>query len=376
LSPGPVISLIDQTLNRVVVAFRLVSVVWMGALVTTTLVDDPGARRPVVVGTLALAAVWSALTATPSVRRRWLTTPAWVAADGVVTLWISISPFVASSRDLFFGSYPLSWLLLVAYARGLWPALTASAVLAAGQVIGSIGREGHTITNTAGDIAVFMVSALVFGWGIDVLRRNDRLRTDALRALEEERRELILANDRAEIAAHLHDSVLQTLALVQQSAADPRRVTALARGQERELRQWIDQIASPHERSFRAALRQAAGEVEDTFLVKVETVVVGDCSTDEGLGAVLHAAREALVNAAKHSGAESVSLYAEVEHDQVMVTVRDRGRGFDPARVPPERRGLADSIIGRMSRHRGTTEVRSSPGEGTEIVLRMGRADD
>jgi signal transduction histidine kinase len=249
-------------------------------------------------------------------------------------------------------------------------------VLAAGQVIGSIGREGHTITNTVGDIAVFMVSALVFGWGIDVLRRNDRLRTDALRALEEERRELMLANDRAEIAAHLHDSVLQTLALVQQSAADPRRVTALARGQERELRQWIDQIASPHERSFRAALRQAAGEVEDTFLVKVETVVVGDCSTDERLEAVLHAAREALVNAAKHSGAESVSLYAEVEHDRVTVTVRDRGKGFDPASIFPENRGLADSIVGRMSRNGGTAEVDSSPGGGTEIVLRMGRAHD
>ncbi|MFH1104469.1 MAG: ATP-binding protein [Actinomycetota bacterium] len=376
MSPGPVISLIDQTLNRVVVAFRLVSVVWMGALVSTTLVDDPGARRPVVVGTFALAAAWSALTVTPPVRRRWLTTPTWVVADGLVTVWISISPFVAGSRDLFFGGYPLSWLLLVAYAGGLWPAITASVVLAAGQVIGSIGREGHTITNTAGDIAVFMVSALVFGWGIDVLRRNDRLRTDALRALEEERRELMLANDRAEIAAHLHDSVLQTLALVQQSAADPRRVTALARGQERELRQWIDQIASPHERSFRAALRQAAGEVEDTFLVKVETVVVGDCSTDERLEAVLHAAREALVNAAKHSGAESVSLYAEVEHDRVTVTVRDRGKGFDPASIFPENRGLADSIVGRMSRNGGTAEVDSSPGGGTEIVLRMGRAHD
>ena len=376
MSPGPVISLIDQTLNRVVVAFRLVSVVWMGALVSTTLVDDPGARRPVVVGTFALAAAWSALTVTPPVRRRWLTTPTWVVADGLVTVWISISPFVAGSRDLFFGGYPLSWLLLVAYAGGLWPAMTASVVLAAGQVIGSIGREGHTITNTVGDIAVFMVSALVFGWGIDVLRRNDRLRTDALRALEEERRELMLANDRAEIAAHLHDSVLQTLALVQQSAADPRRVTALARGQERELRQWIDQIASPHERSFRAALRQAAGEVEDTFLVKVETVVVGDCSTDERLEAVLHAAREALVNAAKHSGAESVSLYAEVEHDRVTVTVRDRGKGFDPASIFPENRGLADSIVGRMSRNGGTAEVDSSPSGGTEIVLRMGRAHD
>ena len=376
MSPGPVISLIDQTLNRVVVAFRLVSVVWMGALVSTTLVDDPGAGRPVVVGTLALAAAWSALMVTPPVRRRWLTTPTWVVADGLVTVWISISPFVAGSRDLFFGGYPLSWLLLVAYAGGLWPAMTASVVLAAGQVIGSIGREGHTITNTAGDIAVFMVSALVFGWGIDILRRNDRLRTDALGALEAERRELMLANDRAEIAAHLHDSVLQTLALVQQSAADPRRVTALARGQERELRQWIDQIASPHEHSFRAALRQAAGEVEDTFLLKVEAVVVGDCSTDEGLEAVLHAAREALVNAAKHSGAESVSLYAEVEHDRVTVTVRDRGKGFDPASIFPEHRGLADSIVGRMSRNGGTAEVHSSPGEGTEIVLRMGRAHE
>lgn len=191
--------------------------------------------------------------------------------------------------------------------------------------------------------------------------------------LATERRERIRSQERAELAAHVHDSVLHTLALIQRHVDDAREVTRLARGQERELRGWLyAPTGSPDER-FAAALSVAAAEVEDTFGVSVETVVVADCLLDERLLALAQATREALVNAGRHAGVDEISLYAEVETEQVTVFVRDRGKGFDPTVVAPDRHGVAGSIVGRMTRHGGTAEVRSAPSEGTEVRLTMAR---
>jgi signal transduction histidine kinase len=365
---------IDDTLRWVVVGFRVLSLAWMGALVGATLYDDPGANRTVVVASLALAVAWTGITVFHATRPRWFRTLPWVAADGLVALWVSISPFVAGSQDLFFGGYPISYLLVTAYAAGPWPALGAAAVLAGGQVVGALGEAGRTSTQVAGDIGVFVATALAAGWGFGLLRRYDQARSRAEEELEEERAARRRALDRAEIAAHLHDSVLQTLALIQQDPADPRRVTTLARGQERELRQYLDQIASPHAHSLRAALRRTAGEVEDLFQVRVDAVVVGDCEMNDRLEALVKATREALVNAARYSGTEAISLFGEVSEEAVAVTVRDRGRGFDPGH-PGSGRGIAESIVGRMQRHGGTAEVHSRPGEGTEVDLQLGRDD-
>lgn len=189
--------------------------------------------------------------------------------------------------------------------------------------------------------------------------------------LTAERRERIRSQERAELAAHVHDSVLHTLALIQRRVDDPREVTRLARGQERELRSWLYKpTGSPDER-FAAALEAVAAEVEDTYAVTVEPVVVGDCAVNDQLAALVQATREALINAAKHSGVDSISLYAEVEVDLVTVFVRDRGKGFDPAAVDADRHGVAGSIVGRMQRHGGTADVRSAPTEGTEVRLTM-----
>lgn len=187
--------------------------------------------------------------------------------------------------------------------------------------------------------------------------------------LRSEREGRIREQERAELAAMVHDQVLHTLALIQRNASDGKTVTRLARGQERSLRNWLYRpTASPTER-FAAALEQVAAEVEDTYATTVETVVVGDRETEERIGALVAAAREALVNAARHAGVQTVSLYAEVEPEQVSVFVRDRGRGFDPATVEEHRHGVRGSIIGRMKRHGGRAEIRSGPGEGTEIRL-------
>jgi signal transduction histidine kinase len=190
-------------------------------------------------------------------------------------------------------------------------------------------------------------------------------------ALREEREARIREQERAEFAAMVHDQVLHTLALIQRSAATGSTAHRLARAQERTLRTWLYKPAGSPAEKLAAALEQAAGEVEDAYGVTVEAVVVGDAQTDEQVGALVAASREALVNAARHAAVATVSLYAEVEPEQVTVFVRDRGVGFDPAEVDPSRHGVRGSIIGRMERHGGKAEIVSTPGEGTEVRLSM-----
>ncbi|HEX7300634.1 MAG TPA: PspC domain-containing protein [Solirubrobacteraceae bacterium] len=194
-----------------------------------------------------------------------------------------------------------------------------------------------------------------------------------VRSLSSEREERIRSQARAEMGAHLHDSVLQTLALVQKRAGDPRAVAALARTQERELRAWLAGREGGHER-LAAALEALAGEVERAHGVPVEVVVVGDRELDGRGDALVAATREAMVNAAKFGGGSTVDVYAEADGGQLQVYVRDRGPGFDPAAVPRHRRGVRESIIGRMERHGGGAAIHSAPGAGTEVELTLPEA--
>jgi signal transduction histidine kinase len=198
------------------------------------------------------------------------------------------------------------------------------------------------------------------------------------RDLFAERQARIRAEERAEMASRVHDSVLQTLALIQRRADDPQHVVSLARAQERELRSWLFDGRAPGSLDGRATtvadgIRIIQQEIEAQHGIVVDAISVGDCPLDDDLSALLAAAREATVNAAKWSGAAAVSLFAEVEQSAVSVFVRDRGRGFDPATVPADRKGLAESVRARMERRGGTATVRSMPGEGTEVVLTMPR---
>ena len=192
--------------------------------------------------------------------------------------------------------------------------------------------------------------------------------------LMDERNGRIRSEARAEMAAHLHDSVLQTLALIQRSS-EPKEMASLARTQERELRAWLySRAPSVRGVTLRDAIDEMAGRVERGNLVRVEAIVVGDLDVDdEGLRALVAACSEATLNAAKHSGVDEVSVYVEVEDGQVSAFVRDEGAGFDPGSVPHDRRGIADSIVRRMERHGGTAEIRSEAGRGTEVVLRLAR---
>jgi signal transduction histidine kinase len=240
-------------------------------------------------------------------------------------------------------------------------------VLVATGVIGVVAV--YAPAGSLGSVINGVIFALVGLLGVGVVaapllwRMFNQLRT--------EREGRIREQERAELAAMIHDQVLHTLALIQRNSADIKEVQRLARGQERSLRNWLYKpTASPNER-FAAALEQAAAEVEDTYAISVETVVVGDTECDDRVAALVAAAREALVNAARHAGVQTVSLYAEVENDELSVFVRDRGAGFELSGVQESRHGVRGSIIGRMKRHGGRAEIRSTPGEGTEVRLML-----
>ncbi|MGZ4384503.1 MAG: ATP-binding protein [Gaiellaceae bacterium] len=191
-----------------------------------------------------------------------------------------------------------------------------------------------------------------------------------------ERMARIRAEERAEVAARVHDSVLQTLALIQRNADDPRRVASLARQEERELRHWLyPDDARLEGETLMSTLERAALEVEQLHDVRIDIVGSGDCRVEDGLDALVLAAREAMTNAAKFSGCETISVYAETTDAGVSVFVRDRGVGFDRKAVPADRRGIVESIEGRMQRHGGEATVSSVPGEGTEVELTMKRSE-
>jgi signal transduction histidine kinase len=253
------------------------------------------------------------------------------------------------------------WRATATGPRGLTRTLAGAALLAAG-LAGFLATRGQL-----GEARQGLVFTVVVVLGLAVLTAPFWLRLTA--DLRDERRERIRSQERAEVAAHVHDSVLQTLTLIQKAADDPREVARLARSQERELRGWLYKPPGDSGGQFAAALEQAAAEVEEAHRTPVEVVVVGDCPAGARLGALVAAAREAMVNAAKHSGVDRVQVYAEVEADRLVVFVRDRGAGFDPAQVPSDRFGLAQSVVGRMERNGGTAVIRSSPGEGTEVRL-------
>jgi phage shock protein PspC (stress-responsive transcriptional regulator)/signal transduction histidine kinase len=239
--------------------------------------------------------------------------------------------------------------------------------LATNEAFGAVGKVGIAVLATAVGVV------LVFGpWMVRLVGQ-----------LGDERRERIRSEERADMAAHLHDSVLQTLALIQRNTEASSEARSLARRQERELRAWLYDDrhradggpAGDAPGTLALALDRLTDEVEaDHPAVEVDVVLVGDCPLDSGVTALVKAVREAVVNAANHSGESVVSVYVEVDGGRVDAFVRDRGRGFDTAAVDDDRHGIARSIVGRMARHGGRARVLSAPGEGTEISVEVARA--
>ncbi|HEY2702205.1 MAG TPA: PspC domain-containing protein [Candidatus Dormibacteraeota bacterium] len=244
------------------------------------------------------------------------------------------------------------------------PRIVGGALLVVGGMsVFLIAHRTLTVTGTA------LLAVAVTAAGLGLILGPWILRL--ARTASAERRERIRSEERAEMAAHLHDSVLHTLALIQRAEAPPE-VVSLARRQERELRAWLNgRVEEEGAESLGTAVDLLAARVEREHAVAVDAVVVGDRRVDDRLRAVVLACQEAALNAARHSGAARVSVYVEAEPEAITAYVRDQGRGFDPAAVPPDRHGIAESIRGRIQRLGGTVVVTSTPGVGTEVQLRV-----
>ncbi len=249
----------------------------------------------------------------------------------------------------------------------VWTRITGGATLVlTGLVVMVVDR-----TDLAG-LGTALVAALATLAGVVLLTVPLWMRL--VQALGAERAARIRTAEREEIASHLHDSVLQTLALIQKRSGDPEQVQRLARSQERELRRYLFGDPAAAAVSFAALLAAAAAEVEDGYGIDVDVVTVGDAPLGadfERESALVQAAREALVNAAKHAEVKRVDVYSEVAPDRIEVFVRDRGVGFDRDAVADDRQGLTRSIEARVRRRGGEVRVKSAPGAGTEVSMVM-----
>ena len=299
----------------------------------------------------------------------WINALAWplvISACGLVLIWRNSEPGEQQRMQQL--AEPVLGNVAGQKPGRIVPRIVVGAgLLAAGLTMLLVGHERVQLLVPLGGVVLLLGAiAVVLGpWWMRIARD-----------LVEERQARIRAEERADMAARVHDSVLQTLALIQRRASDPHQVVRLARVQERELRAWLFEGKEPgslQADGVAAGVRQIQQDVEARHGITVDAVTVGDCELDEELGALLAAAREATVNAAKWSGADTVSLFAEVEPDAVSVYVRDRGCGFDPDAVPADRKGLAESVRARVARRGGSASVRSAPGEGTEVSLTMPR---
>lgn len=290
---------------------------------------------PIILACLGVALVWRQAEAPEETEQESEAAPRW------------LTPFVSHAR----------WALVIRMGLALILIGAAVSLLAYSQM-------GQPYLPSMLAVAVLTL----IGFGVVAAPTMNRMRNN-LAAAREAR---IVSDARADMAAHLHDSVLQTLALIQRQAGDPKAVASLARRQERELRSWLYGEEDGPE-TFRAALTEAGAAIEDERGVPIEVVCVGDADNTSALEALLRATREAMMNAAKHSGADKVDVYAELGPETVEVFIRDRGRGFDLNQIGEDRMGVKRSIVERMERHGGRAVIRTAPGEGTEVRLEMSR---
>jgi signal transduction histidine kinase/phage shock protein PspC (stress-responsive transcriptional regulator) len=335
--------------------------------------SDPSEMRlAMVVGTLVIAVIIGAdAFGLPGVEN--LVWPLALSAAGLLFVWRGSSDTERSELGHVLGQVPLAAELTSGSRRSAFYRIALGLVLVAAGV-GGLG--GLVATRSPWVAARGFLGVLAVIVGFSIVFGPTWLRT--VRSLTEERRERVRSQERADMAAHVHDSVLQTLALIQKAAGDPREVSRLARAQERELRSWLFEDRPPGSfddvaTTVAVATAIIEQEVEDDHGIDVDAVVVGDCPLTDDLQSLLAAGREAAVNAAKWSGAATISLFVEVEPESVSLFVHDRGRGFDIDAVPEDRRGITESIKERMSRHGGTATIRSAPGQGTEVELVMAR---
>jgi signal transduction histidine kinase len=366
---------VERTLGRIVVGYRGLAVGWAVLLVLVAETGDTSfARRWVPWVEVALIVAWFAWTVwlrgrRPAVLHAWW----FLAVDLTIAIAVLLASWAAGDASVSLsGGYPLSTLAVFVYGRAGAGGIIAGTGLLAAALARRVGADEVNLAAVVSDIASWTFPAVVFSWATGVIRSFDHRRRRSDAALADERAERARVEERAEVAAHLHDSVLQTLALIQRSAEDADEVVTLARGQERELRGWLYGMErAPLGESLVGALEAVSAAIESESKVKVELISVGDTPMSEGVRSLTAAIRESITNAARHAGVDVVHVYSEVEDGVAEVFVRDRGSGFDLATVPADRAGVRESIIGRMDRAGGKAHIKSSTDRGTEVRLTL-----
>ena len=337
----------------------------MMVLVMVALARDAMTNPEVGWSLVVLSAVWAGVTGVDQMQAR-PADPFWITVgDGLLAAFALVAPEISGSADLFYGGFP-GIAVVAAAARQRSVGWMVAALLSAVTVARfQIADVSQALAQLSALITYAMLAAIV-GWAVHVIYRTD----DARRRAEEQRTR---AEEKSALAAHLHDSVLQTLALVQREADNAARVASLARRQEQELRGWLYGSANGAVGGLSRSLEMAANELEERYGGKVDVVTVGDAPLDGPARAILAAGREGVLNALKHSGSDRVDVFLEVSSQSIKLFVRDRGVGFDRVLVPSDRAGLRDSIEGRINAVGGNVEIKSLPGEGTELRLEVRR---
>ena len=358
-------AVLEATLRRMVVVFRFLGLIWMLILVGTTLATEDVPRLWIVWASVALGIFWTFLTwlisrTRPTFMAGWW----WFALDTVAMLAIGAASVAAGANELFHGGLPLSYVFTGALLGGLPGSLIAALLLGVEQLVVHLIAEFGPV-RAAGSVIFFVVGAIV-GWTFDKLRDYDLARQAAQEELAAEQAAVVLHEERAALADRLHDSVLQTLHAIRMGADDPSQSRYLARRQERELRRNIEEWRSEYRDSFRASLLSIRDEVEDMHRVEIEAVIRDDAPINPSLAAAVEAAREAMTNAAKHSGSRNISLYSEFANGEAHIHVRDSGHGFANDN---QRNQVHERLARRVESVGGLVEVDTAPESGTEIKI-------
>jgi signal transduction histidine kinase len=357
----------EAVLRRVAHGARLLGLGWWALLGMLVLADQPNVVRWPVIASVIVAIAWASAATVRYRKDPFSTTAAAsIALDLGAAVLAVVAPALAGTGTLFYGGFPFIVVVVASIrsARAGWASgATLSAIVVVQLLISESSADDFAFP--VSQVLVYLAGAFITTWAVGVLRRSDAEMIAAREALAR-------AEERADISRHLHDSVLQNLALIQKAADRPAEVVTLARRQERELREWLYGGASPSAGSLGELMRRIGADVEERYGVPTDVVSVGDVGAGGPVvEALLGAAREAMVNAAKHSEADRVSVYVEAADGRVRVYVRDRGTGFDPGSAAADRHGISESIVGRLEKVGGSATVRTQPGKGAEWLLEV-----
>ena len=355
---------VERVLLWIVLAFRVLGYAWLALLCGAALATDEGADDSIVIALIVGAGVWTLLTVVLSRRPDRLKSPWFVVTDGVVALLVASASYFAGAESNLHGGYPISWLAVVAYAYDARWTMAASLALFVNQWVGMDIEGSRTLPDKLGAV-VFPIYGAIVGFGFDLIRQRDSLWRDAERKLREERQRQARHEEQRRLADQLHDSVLQSMHAIQAEPDDPEKVGYIARRQERELRRTIRTLQSEYDDPFVTAMFAARDDVEDLYPVRIDMVCGYDAEMDARLATLVEATREAMINAAKHSGSDVIRVHCTDTGHHITVLVRDEGTGFDTDTVKPR------SIARRLDRANGTATFQSTEEFGTEVELTM-----